>query len=192
VNNASSWLNISLLRYGDSIVLNNVPYTVLHADPANSQVVVDPPASSTLSNQVVEVILRPGNSSEVVNADFLDNIPNEVLELSAVLTQNAIDLGEGLVTNTGSPDVQSNGTIDFVDMNVLPGDYLLVWDGADAARDIGHGAGVFPIQQVLSTNLLRLVDNMTAVNAAPGIRFGIQRKRANENGTHIDIPSGAL
>jgi len=88
--------------------------------------------------------------------------------------------GPDLTTTNASATVSTVSGTDFdADLGVRGGDYLIVLEGADATRDIGYGAGIFPILAVSTTSLV-LTQPLTVTNAAPGILYGVQRRSSNE------------
>ncbi len=171
------WLNLALLRPGDEVSDGVTVFTVLSADPATSSVQVYPQPFSTVSAVDVTVTLRPDRTTTILSTDFLDRIPADYLDLELV---TSLTSGDGFVTGVGSPDVQSSAGTDLVDMGVVPGDYVHLLEGADSTRDVGFGAGIFPVTRVLSASLLRLAYNLTQTNIGTGVRYGIRRKKPNE------------
>jgi hypothetical protein len=110
------------------------------------------------------------------------------IDASLTSTQLSPGIGYTIAQNEAGPDLTTTGgsdivgTVsgeDFADMGVVPGDYLLVLENGDSTVDVGHGPGVYVIAENLGTQL-KLVDKLTITNAAPGILYGIMRKRPNE------------
>lgn len=165
---------LSFLQPGDSIEADSRPgvlHTVLDFDPENLTAYVFPAPDFTAATDPTR-ISRETRPLVPISMDHLDQNPND----SLVLEQRLPSGGQDLVTTAASPDVTTVSLEDFDALGYLPGDFLVVLAGADSAIDIGYGAGMFPIQEFVSTTVLRLTRDLTVTNASPGIQYGIQRR----------------
>lgn len=170
----SQWLNACLVRPGDTLILSGIPYTVIANDPSNGQVWVSPPASSTASNQSC-YISRPSAPDTPISYNILDHVPDDFLQLDLSLSSSVAT--DRLVTTASSTDVSTALSLDFSDLGVISGDCVLIQEGADSTRDIGYGAGVYPILKLVSSTQLRLIAALTATHGSPGILYGIRKLR---------------
>lgn len=162
-----SWLNAALLVPGSRVVVKGVPYDVLRIEPESLRVAVAPALLETYTNEVAQLDLRPSRPMTPISFDFLDRIPADSLELKIVSPVS----GATVFTTTGSTDTVLLGG-SFTDLSVIPGDFLQFLEGGEASRDVGHGAGIFPIREILS-GTVRLLDAMTVTGS---FRFGLIRK----------------
>lgn len=172
----TDWLNFSLARPGDLLFLDPLlpdPYLVLEVKESGKQLLVSP-APTVTTVWTSARLERPNASTTPISVDFLDRIPGDYLVLDLVLSGSSVDT---LSTNAGSPNVTSTAAEDFIDMGIVPGDYVVMLQGLDSTVDVGHGAGVFVIQELSATDTLVLADNM---NATGNFRYGLRRKRRNE------------
>jgi hypothetical protein len=82
-----------------------------------------------------------------------------------------------LKTTIGSPEVETALLLNFInEVGVVPGDEVLIFEGADSTRDVGYGAGVFPIVSVIASTRLQLSTELSETHPAPGVLYGIRRK----------------
>lgn len=88
--------------------------------------------------------------------------------------------GRDLLTTSGSNLVSTVSGENFATMNVCPGDYLVILEGADASTDNGYGAGLFVVAGLASSTQIQLTQNLTVTNTSPGILYGIVRIKPNE------------
>lgn len=182
----NDWLNICLIRPGDTITFQGLPHVVLRNEPWLRRVQVYPAPEVTVSGEAITLTQRPGLPSTPVSFDFLDRVPSDYLELTLVVSNASLDT---LTTSIGSPDVQSSIGTNFngsptpavggsVDLIVRPGDQVIFQEGPESTRDIGHGPGIFPIREVLAGGTqLRLVENLAATG---NYRYAVRRKIPNE------------
>lgn len=182
INVATADPAIPLLAFPGDIIVNpttSEEFVVIDVDPVGQKIYVQPPAANTGTYAVR--LERQSRSDTIISADVLDRIPGD----SLYLAPRRRSIGSGgsgpdLTTTNGSPTVSTVSGIDFgVDLGVVASDYLIVLEGADSTRNIGYGAGVFPIIEVQTTSLL-LSRPLTVTNASPGILYGIQRRSSNE------------
>lgn len=172
-NTDDGWLNACLLRRGDILDYNGSTHMIIAVDPSQNRIWISPPAIATVVDGMVN-ISRPSCGESPITIDILDRIPDESLELGLLLSSSvAMDR---LLTWNGSQDVETSLALDFNDLGVVPGDDLLILEGPDSTRDVGYGAGVFPILSLPVSTQIRLAAVLTETNAAPGVLFGIRRK----------------
>jgi hypothetical protein len=150
-------------------------YLILDVDPTTRIFYITPPLSgSTLS---VDLVRLSRNGDTVISLDILDRMPGDSLFLS--LERRATGSGGSgpdLTTTATSPTVGTVSGLNFATgLGVVPGDLLIVLAGADSTRDIGYGAGIFPIASVSGTTMT-LTRPLTAANGSPGVLYGIQRR----------------
>lgn len=175
---------VCLINPGDTVILadSEEEFTVVDWDPTIAKVWFTPPALSTAGHSAfIERRTMPVASGSRLSLDLLDSIPSDFLSLK-VYRRSVASGGAGpdLTTTATSATVTTVSGLNFdTGLGVVPGDYLVVLEGADSTRDIGYGAGIFPILTVSGVNLV-LTRPLTATNAAPGVLYGIQRRRANE------------
>jgi hypothetical protein len=171
ISHTNSWLNIALIRPGDLVKIDNVSYSVMRFEPANRRVLVTPPTPPFTDKQVT-LELRPDRSTTVLSTDFLNRIPSDYIELTI---ETSPTTGDSVNTISGSNDVDL--TVEtFPDLLILPGDRLILLEGADSTVDNGNGPGVFPIKELLGTTA-RLMDTISATG---NFRYSIKRTRPNE------------
>ncbi len=174
---------VPLLAFpGDTVVNPSTAeeFDVIDFDPTTGTFYVQPAAAN--SGTFAVALKRPSRAADVtISSDILDRMPGG----SLFLTMRRRSVGAGgagpdLTTTASSPTVTTVSGIDFnTGLGVVVGDYLVVLEGADSARDIGYGAGIFPILAVSGTSLV-LTRPLTVTNNSPGILYGIQRRRPNE------------
>lgn len=169
----NSWLNLSMLRPGDSIVIDSVPYTVLRYEPVNRRALVTPPLLTTATDKQVTVVLRPDRPTTVVSIDFLDRFPSDSLQLDAIASLSTGDLASTTATSKDVTLTVENPTV----LNAHAGDALVLLAGADSAIDIGFGPGVYPIHKITGGTTFHLMDALTATGT---FRYGLRRKLPNE------------
>lgn len=168
----SDLTQLSFLSPQHKIIRGDDVFTVMDYDPSTLTAFVLPIPTFTASAQPV-AILVPHRAATVISLDLLERMPEEVLFLKLQLPVGSQDL----TTTNGSAIVSTVTGLDFVALGVLPGDFLVVLAGGDSTRNIGYGAGIFPILNLPSSTSLRLTRPLTVTNVAPGIRYGIQRKK---------------
>lgn len=172
--NVNSWLNLAVMRPGDQIIIDNMPYEVMRWEHAARRAVISDLLSANYTNKQVTVNLRPDRATTPVSFDFLDRLPSDYLELEVV---SSLTTGDDAQTAAGSTDVTLSVET-FSGLGALPGDYLVLHDGADSSIDIGYGPGVFPIKQLLGGGTTaRLMDALTDTGS---FRYGIRRNLPNE------------
>lgn len=169
---ASDEDQLYFLQPGDQIVFGALAFNVLDFDPEISTAYVHPAPGFTDAAAAVKLV-RPHRPTTVISTDLSDRMPGEELLLDLLLPVG----GQDLTTTAASQDVSTDSGEDFDALGVDPGDYLVVLEGADSTRNIGYGDGVFPIEQVVGTTTLRLTRPLTVTNGAPGIRYGIRRRK---------------
>lgn len=172
---ASSDLDtLAFMEPGDSLEADSRPgvlYTVVDFDEATLTAYVLPVPDFTAAADPTRMS-RETRTIAPIPADLLDQNPND----SLVLEQRLPGGGQDLVTTAASTDVTTVSLEDFDALGYLPGDFLVIFAGADSTIDIGYGAGVFPIQEIVTLTTIRLTRALTATNAAPGIQYGVQRR----------------
>lgn len=171
--NLNSWLNLALLQAEDEIVLDGITYEVMRWEPGSRRALVTPAVAGNFTNEQVTVTMRPYRPTTPVSVDFLDRIPSDSLELTIV---SSLTTGDDAQTTNGSANVTLSST-SFGALLTLPGDYLVLLEGADASIDIGYGDGIYPIREITGGTTAVL---MTALTATGSFRYGIQRKLPNE------------
>lgn len=173
-SNINSWLNLALMRPGDQITIDNLPYTVMRWEHASRRAVISDLLSTNYTDKQVTVTLRPYRATTPVSVDFLDRLPSDYLQLEVV---SSLTTGDDAQAVAGSADVTL--TVEtFSGLGARPGDYLVLHEGADSSTDVGHGPGVFPIKQLLGGGTIaRLMDALTATGS---FRYGIRRNVPNE------------
>jgi len=172
VSGSSDLTQLSFIKIGDLITRGTDVFTVYDYDPATLKAYVLPIPSFTAATQAVK-ISRPDRPTTIISVDFLDKLPEESLFLTMRLPSGDVDL----TTTAASTDVTTVSLEDFDALGVKPGDFLVVLAGADAVRNIGYGDGIFPILTLPAVTTLRLTRPLTVTNNAPGIRYGIQRRK---------------
>lgn len=172
VSGTSDLTQLSFLQPGDEIIRDTDTFTVYDYDPATLKAYVLPIPGFSAANQSVK-IWRPTRPATVISTDFLDSLPEESLFLTMRLPSGDQDL----TTTNGSTDVTTVSGENFSTLGIKPGDFLVVLAGADATRNIGYGAGIFPILLLPTATSLRLTRALTVTNNSPGIRYGIQRRK---------------
>lgn len=169
----NDWLNLACIRPGDVLVVDSIPYMILRFEPSQRRALVTPPFLSTLTGTTATLVLRPDRSTTVVSVDFLDRLPGDFLELDVVAS---LATGDHANTTATSKDVTLS--VETPSDYARPGDYLVLFAGADSSRDIGYGAGVFPIHKLTSGgSTIHLMDALTATGT---FRYGILRRLPNE------------
>lgn len=172
-SNINSWLNIALIRPGTEIVMNGITYTVLTTRGALHQPSVTPAILTTETNKQVTVRLRPERAVQILSVDPLDRFPSDYLQLEIQASLSVGDLAQTVATSANvTLSVETPGGL-----QVIPGDYLTLLSGGDSTRDIGFGAGVFPIFQITGGTTIVLFDALTATGS---FHYGIRRRRPNE------------
>lgn len=168
----NSWLNVALLQPGSVIVIDSIPYEVLQLEPGLRRVVVTQPLLANYTDKQVTIDLRPGRPIVPISIDFLDRLPSDYLVLELV---SSVTTGDNIQSTGGSPTATLT-VATFSDMGVVPGDYLQILEGSDSTRDVGYGAGIYPIESA-SGSVAILTVNLLATGT---FRYGIIRKVPNE------------
>lgn len=171
VGGSSDLTQLSFIKINDVIIRGADVFTVIDYNPATLTAYVTPTPGFSAAAQAVK-IWRPYKAATVISDDILDRMPEE----SLFLTMRLLAGDQDLTTTSASADVTTVSGENFVTLGVLPGDFLVVLAGADSTVDIGYGAGIYPIRNMPSATSLRLTRALTVTNAAPGIRYGIQRR----------------
>ncbi len=169
-----NWLNTCLVRPGDTLVIGD-EYLLVIANDYESKGLWVSPAPGATDTEVSCSVIRQHAPTTTVSVDLLQKIPEDSIQLDLLLSED--EATDRLVTANGSPDVETADELDFTTLGVLPGDHLLILDGADSTRDVGYGPGAFPILKYNSATSLKLTEDLTEDNAAPGIPYGIRRNR---------------
>lgn len=167
----SDLTQLSFLRDGDQLIFGSDVFTVVGYNSSTMIAAVIP--TPTFTGVQAVAISRPYRALTPISADLLERMPEEMLSLTLRLPVG----GQDLTTISANNTVTTVSGQNFVNLGVLPGDFLVVLAGGDSVRDIGYGAGIFPIINLPTTTTLRLTVTMTVTNAAPGIRYGIQRRK---------------
>lgn len=179
----NDWLNICLLRPGDVVTVQDLPYIVLRREIGSRRILVSPTPTLGMSGEEAQLTLRPYRSSTPISVDFLDRLPGDYLELTLATADSS---SEELLTSAGSPDVQSSTGTNFNgdpltttdELIVRPGDDVVLLEGPDSTVDVGHGLGVFPVHAILAGGTqLRLMRDLTTTG---GFRYAIRRKAPDE------------
>jgi hypothetical protein len=168
---SSDLTKLLFLKYGDQIIRGSDTFTVVDFDSSMLVAYVYPSPTFTAISQLS--ISRPYKAITPISVDFLERIPEEVLSLKLQLPSG----GQDLTTTNGSTFVSTVSGRNFSTLGVFAGDFLVIFSGGDSTRDIGYGAGVFPILKLSSTTILQLTRPLLATNGSPGVRYGIQRKK---------------
>jgi hypothetical protein len=169
----SSDLNqLSFIQPGDNIIRGTDTFTVLDFNPAALTAYVTPLPGFSAAGQAVKV-WRPYRGETPISVDLIDRMPDELFILDLRIPAGQQDL----TTTAASPNVGTVSGRNFNALGIRPGDYLVILAGADSSRNIGYGPGIFPILSLPSNTTLRLTRPLTANNPAPGIRYGIQRRK---------------
>lgn len=169
---------LSFLRPGDELEADSLPdvqHLVLDFDPVTLTAFVLPAPSFTAAADPTRAS-RPDRPSVPISMDHLDQIPRDSLLLEQRLPSGTQDL----VTTAALKDVTTVSLEDFAALGILPGDFLVILEGGDSNRDIGYGNGVFPIQELVSSTVLRLTRALTVTNPSPGIEYGFQKRETYE------------
>lgn len=172
--------SVPFMQPGDVVVnaSDSLTYVIIDYDPSTATVYIQPPlATSSISGS----LSRQDRSDRVITMDILDRMPGDSLFLSiATRATGSGGSGPDLTTTSSSATVSTVSGVNFdTGLGAMVGDYLVVLQGSDALRDIGYGAGIFPILTVSGTSLI-LTRPLTVTNNSPGILYGIQRRRSNE------------
>lgn len=168
----SDLTKLSFIKIGDQITRGSDVFTIVDFDYKMLVAYVNPIPTFTATIQLVS-ISRPYRSTTPISIDFLERIPEETLSLKLQLPSG----GQDLTTTNGSTFVSTVSGRNFSSLGVFAGDFLVIFSGGDSSRDIGYGAGVFPILKLSSTTILQLTRPLLVTNGSPGIRYGIQRKK---------------
>ncbi len=175
VSASSDLSQLSFIKIGDQIIRDTDTFLVMDYDPTTLKAYVTPTPSFSASAQDVK-IWRPYRPETPISMDLLERMPEE----SVFLTLRLPEGGEDLTTASASADVTTVSGEDFDALGIKPGDFLEVLAGADAARNIGYGDGLFPIMSMVAGTTLRLTRALTVTNSSPGIRYGIQRRKLSQ------------
>lgn len=168
----NSWRNVGLLKPGSKVVIDSVSYEVLHLEPGINRVVVAPALLANYTDKQVTINLWPERQAVPVSIDFLDRLPTDYLELTL---NSSLLTGDSVQSTSGSFTV-SLTVATFSGLGIVPGDYLQFLTGAEAARNVGYGTGIFPIQTVSGASA-----NLTVKPITTGtFRYGIIRKLPND------------
>lgn len=147
-------------------------FPLLWFNPANKQAYC---SVSSVVNALAEPfqIQKSARATTPISADILDRMPGESLFLTA------LSGAQDLLTTNGSASVSTVSGIDFYDLGVRLGDMLVILQGADSLVDIGLGPGIYPIIAVSGggNTTLTLPVTLTVTNLAPGILYGIQKRK---------------
>lgn len=170
VGGSNSWLNVALIRPGDIIRISGIPYEVQRLEIGSRRAFVLPQLLVSISNQQIDLELRPDRASTVAGIDFLNRTPNDYVELAIE------DIIGTVNTINGSSDVELT-TESFLNLLIKPGDRLILLEGGDSLIDVGHGPGVFPIREIMGASTARLMDTLTSTGS---FRYRLQRKIPNE------------
>ncbi len=174
---AINTIGIALIRPGSVFRLDGIPYTVLKWDRVNRRALVTPPLLATFTGHLLElegeVELRPEMASEPISVDFLDRMPGDALSLEI---QASLTTGDDANTTATSTDITLTVATPST-IGARPGDYFILLEGADSLVDVGFGAGVFPIHQIVGGTTIRLADQLSATGT---FRYGLRRKVPNE------------
>lgn len=168
----NSWLNVALLRPGSVLIIDNVPYEVLQFESGLRRAVVTQPLLANYTDKQITIDLRPGRPPVPISVDFLDRLPSDYLVLKLV---SSITTGDSVQTTSGSP-IATLTVETLGGLGVVPGDYLQLLTGSDSTRDVGYGAGIFPIQSG-SGSVAHLIVNLLTTGT---FKYGIIRKVPNE------------
>jgi len=171
---SDTWLNACLIRPGDTLEYGGEVHTVLVNEPGLNRCWVSPPTETSGSSVGVD-IYRTSRGDTPITLDILDRVPGDYLELSLVWSID--ETMNRLKTTVGSQEVETALLLNFIDeVGVIPGDEVLILEGADSTRDVGYGAGVFPVVSIVSSTRLQLSAALSETHLAPGILYGIRRK----------------
>jgi hypothetical protein len=166
----TSWNNVALLQFGDTISIDGTTHLVLRFDPGTRRAYITPNVSLTSTGFQVYVTLRPGRPTTPISTDFLDRLPSDSLQL---------DLISSLSTGDDASTTATSDTVDltvetFSNLGAIPGDYLLILEGPDSLVDVGDGPGVFMIAEITGGgNTCRLIEELTNTG---NVRYGIRRR----------------
>lgn len=167
---ATDWLNVACIQPGDRVELQGTTYTVLRNEPNLRRVLVTPKATVDVVAEQASVMLRPYAGTTPVSSDFSGRTPSDNLEVTVVSSLLSTDK---IIVGLLSVDVVSTESTDFaVDLLVRPNDHLVLLDGPDSLRNVGHGLGAFLIREV-SGQHLHLADVLLD---AGEFRYAIRRK----------------
>jgi hypothetical protein len=155
---------------GDFIVDGDSSFLVLDFRPDTLTAFCSPAPGYDSTGPVK--IVRANRPSTPISSSLLDRTPGELLVLELSLPTGNQDL----LTTSSSSLVTTDSSEDFSALGVIPGDYLVLFEGADSSTDIGYGEGVFPITRLPNPDELELAVDLTETNGSPGIRYGIQRR----------------
>ena len=171
----SSDLNhLSFIRPGDTIIRGVQVFNVLDFKPTSLTAYVDPKPTFTAAGESVK-LWRPTRQGTPIAFDFTDRIPDEYLGLDVKRTSGGGVLLADLQTTATSPDVDTSSIEDFDALGIVPGDLLVLLDGADSNVDIGYGTGVYPIQELPDVNTLRLTRPLTTTGT---FKYGVRRRKS--------------
>ena len=174
VSGTSDLDQLSFIRPGYVLTVDSIPqsFVLLDFDPVTLEAWITPTPSATAAGQACR-ISNPLRGGTPITFEILDRIPDESLLLELQLPIGVQDLTTTAVSDT----VGTVSGEDFDALGIKPGDYLVILEGGDSNVDVGYGDGVFPILEMPSTTTLKLTRNLTVTNAAPGIRYGLQRRK---------------
>lgn len=167
---------LAFLQSGDSLEADSKPgvlYEVLDFDEAALTAYVFPAPDFTAGADPTRMS-RQTRTVSPIPLDLLDQNPHDSLTLELRLPSG----GQDLVTTATSKDVTTVSLEDFDALGYRPGDFLVILAGADSSIDIGYGAGIFPIQEIIAATTLRLTRVLTTTNASPGIQYGLQKRES--------------
>lgn len=172
VAGSSDLAQLSFIKIGDHINRGTDTFLVLDYDPTALTAYVTPTPTFTASAQPVS-ISREYRPATPISPGTLESMPVDELFLTIKQPTGQSDL----TTTASSATVGTISGRNFVSLGIRPGDFLVVLAGADAARNIGYGAGIFPILSLPSTTTLSLTRPLTANSPGPGLQYGIQRRK---------------
>ena len=147
-------------------------FPVVDFDPATQIAITSAPAPANAVGEAFQ-IQKAGRATTPISSDILDRVPGESVFLTLLSS------GQDLTTSNGSADVTTVSGQDFFDLGLAIGDYLVVREGADSTVDIGYGPGIYPIINISGVGnvTLTLARTLTETHNAPGILYGLQRRK---------------
>ena len=166
-------LELAMLSPKDSLLIDGDVYALVHHDTSTGDAVVLPTLRA-LYKDVPATVERFGKGDTPVSLDTLDTIPESSVEITLSPEGN-----DRLTYTSGNATVTA--LYDLQDLGVKTHDFVQFLEGAGALEDIGYGAGIFPVRNLIagSPYQLSLCLPMTHSSAAGGYLYSIIRRVQN-------------
>lgn len=160
----------AFIRPGYSIQVENGPtFSVIDWEPSTRTATVLPAAAANIVAANARVIIPSRQSDQLITFDLMDRAPGE--EVLITLHRKA----GGASTTAGSDLVTTDGDMPAT-ISVQPGDFFVLYEGADSSVDVGYGPGVYPILDVqVGVFTIQLSRTLTATDGP--LEYGYRRRR---------------